>query len=316
MPAKTMALLLIPVLAVVLISGCVTGSSPGLGAGLAITDWKPDMTQVYSGDDVRLQLRLQNQGENRAENVRAELAGIDVSEWGTFSGFLQSQEVAATMLPVDTTSNTPGEVRTVEWRLQAPGLAKGTDFSYTPIVKVSYDYKTSAQKPITLVDVDELRRIQQQGKSLSSKPTTTSAGPLTVDIQTGNYVKTSDDFGTQYDIFPVYIKVTNTEWANGGTAVQQGFGFSEGDYPVQLSITPPSGTSFVYSGYGSDCSSMVDVNLWQGKDAEITCEFEVTNPPTFQQEKLIKVDLDYRFQTESSTSINVVGTEEAGFGFF
>lgn len=317
MPAKSIALWLIPVFAVMVISGCVTGpATAGLGAGLAITDWKPDLSEVYSGDDIQLQFRLQNQGEVKAENVRAELAGIDITEWGTFGGFEETKEVAGTMLPYDTTSNTPGEVRTVDWKLKAPSLAKGTDFAYTPIVKVSYDYKTSAQKPITLVDVDELRRIKQQGRTLSGKPTTYSAGPMAVEIKTGNYVKTSDDFGTQYDIFPVYIKVTNTQWEQGGTAVEGGlFSFSEGNYPVQMSIIPPSGTNFVYSGFGSDCSSLVNLNLWQGKDAEITCEFEVTSPPTSQQEKLIRVDLDYRFQTERSTSVKVVGTGEAG-GFF
>lgn len=317
MPAKSVALWLIPVFAVMLISGCVAGpSTAGLGAGLAITDWTPDLQEVYSGDDIRLQFRVQNQGEVKAENVRAELAGIDISEWGTFGTFEETKEVAGTMLPYDKTANTPGEVRTMDWKLRAPSLAKGTEFTYTPIVKVSYDYTTAAQKPITLVDVDELRRIKQQGRSLSGKSTTYSAGPLAVEIKTGNYVKTSDDFGIQHDIFPVYIKVTNTQWEQGGTAVKDGmFGFGDGDYPVQMTITPPAGTSFVYSGFGSDCSSLVDLNLWQGKDAEVTCEFEVTNPPSSQQEKLMKVELDYRYQTEKSTSVKVVGTEEAG-GFF
>ncbi len=320
MPAKSTALWLIPVFAVMLISGCVAGPTGGLGAGLAITDWKPDLTDVYSGDAIRLQLRLQNQGEVKAENVVAELAGIDTTEWGTFGGFLDYQDVAAMMLPYDQATDTPGEVRTVEWRLEAPYLAKGTDFSYTPIVKVSYDYSTSAQKPITLVDVDELRKIKQQGKTLSGKTTAYSAGPLAVEIRTGNYVKTSDDFGMQYDIFPVYIKITNTQWQQGGTVTGDGsYGtyFGTGDYPVQMAITPPSGTNFRYTGYAgsSDCSSLVNLDLWQGKDAEITCEFEVTNPPAYQQEGLIEIDLNYRFQTDARTSVKVTGTGESG-GFF
>ncbi len=321
MPAKSTALLLIPVFAVMLISGCVTGpTGAGMGNGLAITDWKPDLADVYSGDAVRLQLRIQNQGELPAENVVAELAGIDTTEWGTFGGFTDYVDVASSMLPYDGASQTPGDVRTVDWRLEAPSLAKGTSFTYTPIVKVSYDYKTSAQKPLTLVDVDELRKIKQQGKSLSGKTTTYSAGPLAVEIKTGNYVKTSDDFGTEYDIFPVYIKVTNTQWEQSGTVTHgSGFGtyFGEGDYPVQMEITPPSGTNFRYTGLAgsSDCSSLVDLDLWQGKEAEITCEFEVTNPPAYQQEGLIKVDLNYRFQTEDSTSVKVTGTGESGSFF-
>lgn len=302
-------LLVLPVLAVVLISGCIGGgpTTGTMGPGVVITDWKPDFSTVNSGENVRLQLRAQNQGEVRAEDVEAEIAGIDVSEWGTLGTFSEKKDLGD-LIAFDKETNTPGEVQTVYWDLEAPDLAKGVDFTYKPIVKLSYDYETTAQKPITLVDESELRKIQQQGKSLPSETTRYSSGPLSVEIRTGDYVKTSDDFGTTYDIFPIYIKVTNTQWESGGTVVPTGFG-DEGTYPVEMEISPPSGTSFVSSGFGSNCGSNVDLDLWQGKDAEITCELEVTNPPSYQVERLIQVDLDYRFQTESSTSIKVVGTE-------
>jgi len=309
-------LLILPVLAVILVSGCVGPTGAAIGAGFVITDWKPDFPQVNSNERVRLQLRAQNQGQIRAENIEAEITGIDVTEWGTFMGFTQRKQLGSA-LPADVTTGTPGAVLTTTWDLEAPELAKGVEFTYNPIIKLAYDYKTTSQKPITIVDVDELRRLMQQGKSLPSQPATYSAGPLRVEIQTGDYVKTSDELGRIYDIFPLYVKITNTQWEQGGTLVPRSLTFTRtADYPVEMSITPPSGTSFVYSGrLGENCGQKLTLDLWQGKEAEITCELEVTSPPTYREEKLISVDLEYRYQTEATTQIKVVGTGTPG-GFF
>jgi len=309
------ALLILPVLAVVLVSGCVGPSGPGVatGAGLVITDWEPDFSQVNSNEKVRVQLRAQNQGQVRAENIEAEITGIDITEWGTLMGFSAKKQLGSAMY-ADPETGTPGAVLTATWDLEAPKLSKGVDFTYEPIVKLAYDYKTTAQKPITLVDIDELRNIMQQGKSLPSEPTTYSAGPLAVEIRTGDYVKTSDDFGKVYDIFPLYVKVTNTQWEQGGTVTQKGVMFPTGEvsYPVEMKITPPTGTNFVFSGFGQNCGQNVIMDLWQGKDAEITCELDVTSPPTYREEKLINVELQYRYRTEAATQVRVVGTQTPG----
>lgn len=322
------ALLALALLAVIAISGCTTPfggtTAVATGPGVVIQEWKADFTKLFSDEQLALQLKVQNQGQTRARNVVAEVTGIDLSEWG--QGSFTSYENLGDMIPADAVSNTPGETRTVQFQdLRAPLLAKGTSFQYTPVVRVSYDYATTAHKPITIVDQDELRRIQQQGKTLPSKSTTSSAGPLAVEIRTGNYVKTGGGgFGQTYDIFPVYVKVTNTQWENGGTVVPKGWmpgtsGYGLGNveqYPVNIKITPPAGTSFVFSGFGDDCSSFqVAKELWQGKDAEIVCELQVTNPPSISEEKLFTVELDYRYFAEARTTVTVDGTQEVGSGF-
>lgn len=297
------AILAVLLIAALLTSGCIKGlgGTTTTGKGVVILDFKPDFTQVHSRDKVKLQLRVQNTGEVKARNVKAEIAGIDLSEWrGRSTG-----ENLGDLLGVDKATNTPGAVRTKYWELTAPSLPAGTSFKYEPIVKVSYDYKTTAVKAITLVDSDELRRIIQQGRRLEVKPVETSAGPLDVEVQTGEFVRTGRR-DVDYDIFPLYIKVINTLWEQGGTVVPKTT--RGGDYPVQLKITLPQGTTFVHTGYGSDCGRQVTVDLWQGKDAEITCEVRVTRPPEYRQDKLINIELDYRYQVEASTEIEVVGT--------
>jgi len=314
-------MLFAPLLVVILVSGCTGVGTAGLGNGVAILDFKPDFPQgVYSGDTVKFQLRVQNQGESTAKDVEVELTNIDNSEWGTFGMFGFSENLGD-LLPYDQTTNTPGAIKTHEWRLEAPELAKGTAFTYEPMAKVSYDYRTVAQKPITLVDEDELRRLIQQGKTLANKPTEYTAGPLTVNIQTGNFVRTSSGIsgGESYEVFPVYITITNNEWQAGGSVIKDGFGsflFDGYDYPVRIKITPPNGVTSRSMGTDA-CStfSFDTIELWQGQNADITCEFEVTNPPTYRQEVRFEVELEYRYQTQASTQLQVSGTEE-GLGWF
>jgi len=314
---------LLSVVAAIAVAGC-TNTTAGTGPGVVILSWIPELTSVYSEEDVDFLLKIQNQGGARAKNVVAELTNIDASEWG---GFFQQQTQLGELIPHDPVTQTPGETKTTQFKnMKAPLLSKGTSFTYEPTIRVSYDYTTTAQKPITIVDKDELVMIQQQGKTLPNKPTTYSLGPLVVDIIMGNYVKTSGTFGASgqtYDIFPAQIKITNTLWESGGSLTAKGFGggaawsgFGEFDYPVEVKVTPPTGTNFVYSGYGDDCSSFqFTVEMFKGKEAEVTCELQVTSPPTFKSESLMQVELSYRYFIDAVTQLTVQGTKEIS-GFF
>ncbi|MBI4021245.1 MAG: hypothetical protein HY369_03310 [Candidatus Aenigmarchaeota archaeon] len=317
---------LIPLLAVVAIAGCTNpfgGSGAATGPGVVITGWEPELANVFSNDQVDLLLKVENQGESRANNVVAELINIDTAEWGSI-GFDASKQLGD-LIPVDPVTGTPGETKTVQFQnLKAPLLPKGETFTFNPTVRVSYDYATTALKPITIVDADELVKIQQQGKTLPSKPTAYTSGPLSVEIIMGNFVKTSSQFGgfaQQYDIFPVHIQIRNTLWGSGGSVIPKGFGggsasnfvFGDADYPVRVTIQPPAGTSFVFSGFGDDCSSFeFTVELFRGEEAEITCELQVISAPQFLTESLIQVELDYRFFSDRVTQVTVQGTKETG----
>ncbi|MFH1364870.1 MAG: hypothetical protein ABIH52_04435 [Candidatus Aenigmatarchaeota archaeon] len=306
---KRMFLFLLPVLLTVFVSGCTQGGGTG-GNGVVINAFAPDFPQLHSNEKVSLQLEVQNMGDMKATNVEAELTGINPNEWGTFD----ENPTLGDLIAADRESGVQGATRNYYWNeLRAPDLVKGTQFTYTPQARVSYDYTTIAQKPITIVDQDELRRIMQQGQTLPSKSTTYSAGPMVVEIKTGNYVKSSGSgSGQTYDIFPINIHIENAEFSSGKSIVQpQGFtsGFFPTDrtYPVDVYIEPPSGTSFVSSGYGEDCTSFVPVDLFQGRDIDITCELEVVDPPNIKQEGLITVELYYRYAVDASTSITVFG---------
>ncbi|MBL7205967.1 MAG: hypothetical protein ISS36_00030 [Candidatus Aenigmarchaeota archaeon] len=318
---KGSVLVPISIIVVILVSGC-TGIGGGSGGdGVVILDFKPDFSTIYSGEAIKLQLRAQNLGEIDAENVEVELAGIKLSDWGG-SGIVFEKKNLGKIIPYDPSNpDVPGGVRTTEWVLGAPSLEKGLQWTYTPIAMLSYDYKTRATKSITIVEQDELRRITQQGGSLPSQPTVVTKGPIGIEIRTGNYVKTSSRFtqGRTYDIFPIYVKITNNGAGTGGTVVRDGFaGFVDDfDYPVEIKITPASGTSFAYSGaFGEDdCSTgTITVDLWQGREKEITCELQVDETPSYREEGLITIETGYRYQTRASTHVKVFGKKE-GFGW-
>lgn len=277
-------------------SGCIQPSGQILGPGVVILDFSPDFKNVNSGDKVKLLLKVQNQGATKAKNVRVEIAGID------WSGRLT--ESLGNLMPVDLEENTPGEVQTRQFILTAPRLAKGVKYTYHPIAKVSYDYNQITTKAITVVNVDELRRLIQQGRGPEVKSVFTSGGPLSVEVRTGKYVKTGPGV---YNKFPLYIKIINTLWEQGGTTISKGR-IRDIDYPVNIKIETEGG------GLSADCGGFVrgsgrqgTIELWKGKDAELTCTMTVTERPTYRVDKLIHIKLDYRYQIEAKTDITVTG---------
>jgi hypothetical protein len=311
--AKSLTILLILSL-VVFVSGCTgTGNTVSYGKGVIIENFESDLGSlaVESGDDVGLLLRIQNQGELEAGDVEAELYNVDLSEWGTGFSWTGEKKDLGNLLAPDPRTNTEGETQTVQWYLEAPDLPKNTERTYTPYVRVYYDYKTNAQKPVTLVDDEELRRLIQQGKTLPGGITDTSAGPFSVEIKTGDFIKTQ----RTDDPFPLNIFITNDLWESGGSVIEGtgffgGFGFDSFQYPVRVTITLPPGISL--TGEGSDgCSTSGEwINLWKGKTAELTCEIRIDDPPDVREEKFIEVELEYRFYTDSSTTVKVIGTED------
>jgi len=301
-------LFLLPLALIVAVSGCVTPSTSGIG--VVINTFQSDFTTINSGDTLSLLLEVENTGEIRAQNVRAELTGISAQDWGSFIDVQDLGSLLEVTYQPDGTA-VKGQVKTAKWNeLRAPSLVRGMQHTYTPEVRVSYDYATVAQKPITIVDKDELRNIILSGEGLpSSKATSYSSGPINVEIAAASYVQTTDiGTGTTYDIFPINVHIENMQFTSGSTVVKPITGGGTETYPIYVTIEPPSGTSFVHSGgQYTDCSQFVIVDLFKGRDADITCELEVTNPPSISQEGLITVNLEYRYALGAQTSVSVIG---------
>lgn len=293
------AVLVLPILLVVLVSGCVGFGGGGVtyGNGVIILNWEPDFPSIESGDNVRLYLRVQNQGGAEAKDVRARITGIDVREWGT----TDEEEDLDDITKPDPTYGTSGGIKEAHLNLEAPELAEGITQTYHPIVRVYYEYTTAVAKPIMLVSEDELRRLVQQGKSLPTSTTQYSAGPILVDIRTGDKIKVSEDWSRK--TFPLTIHVENI---GGGVVSKRTIGTREYDNVLSVDIDLPSGLSFETS----DCRSLRKIELWKGKTADVTCEVRITERRLISEEKTIQIEFGYEYYIDASTIITVTGTEE------
>jgi len=308
-------LLILP-LAVILVSGCIGGGGGTTvsGNGVVITKFEPSLNSLESNDRLTLHLEVQNRGDAIGK-AAAKLIGIYPNDWGVF----MTDQSLDELLPADKTAQTEGQIGTVDWVLTAPDLHRGESRTYDPMVRVFYSYETRIIKPIAFVTSEELRRIVQSGEALSSDPATVSAGPLTVNVKTGQFVRTRDDWQQSY--FPIQIDISNS---GGGLVAGE-------NYPIGIDITAPPGTMFrdecpgrsqtEWTGsYGSTIPSGLSrpispktVFMWNGKDTKITCELKVVNPPEFRQTRELKVTLSYIYYVDQKTQVSVTGTKEWGF---
>jgi hypothetical protein len=308
---KLMALVL-PVLAVVLISGCVTGPTGG-GPGVIVLEWGVDNANVESRDDVQFRLSIQNQGGEEAQNVHAILTGVSfgLDEWMLMQGS-EYELLETSMVPPNPRYNTEGQTSEFIWHLEAPMLPEGITQTYTPGVRVMYDYVTTAVKPITLVNEDELRHIMDIGGSLPTQAGTHSNAPISVNVITGTSIKTSNDDPLRRS-FPITITITNS---GGGIPYMYGQGYlSQGitediEYMALMAIQLPSGLGFAgdcgkYSGSGPYQGQ--PIQLWRGSEKKVTCELLIQNPPAVSTQETIKIWLSYGYAVDKATTVNVKG---------
>jgi hypothetical protein len=303
--------LILPIAAIVLVSGCTNGRGGMVtGPGVVILNWEPDHTNVESGDDVQLRLKVQNQGGEEADNVRALLTTLTFGgdEW-LFKYGAEEELLKPYLLPPNPSYGTSGEEVTFTWELSAPMLPEGITQTYSPGVRVFYDYVTTAVKPITLVNENELRQITDTGGALPTKPSQHSGGPLSVSVITGRHIKVSEE---KPKTFPITIHIENTGggipyWSGQGSML---YGIpDESEYMVLLAVQLPPGLGFVTCGEYAGTGSLQGeyVQLWKGRTADITCELSILTLPPVSQEGTIKLYLTYGYAIDRATSVTVKG---------
>jgi hypothetical protein len=317
MPGKETAsvlkllVLILPIAAIILISGCTTGGGGGVaGPGIVILNWEPDYSSVESRDDVQLRLKIKNQGGEQADSPRALLTGMTFGgdEWLLIYG-TEEESLKPYLLPRNPRYGTEGEEVTFIWELSAPLLPEGITQTYQPGVRIFYDYVTTGVKPITLVNENELRHLVDIGGTLPTQASQHSGGPLAVTVVTGKHIKVVEE---RRKTFPITIHIQNTGggipyWVGQGSML---YGIpEESEYRVLLAVSLPPGLGFVtcseYAGTGSGQGSYIQ--LWKGRDADITCELEILTMPPVSQEGTIKFYLTYGYAIDRSTSVTVKG---------
>lgn len=296
-------LALLPLALVILVSGC---TMPGLtpvsgGAGVVIEAFEPDFSQIYSTENVQLQLKIKNSGSVDATGINLDIFGIDISDQGwrlqdTESTCSVGKQEDATLLAPDPARGTSGGSKSCIFTYSAPtNIPEGLTMSFSPTVRVGYVYNSQIVKSLTLLPSEEARRLQQQGTSFPAETVSASSGPISLGITTKGPIRVF----TNNIEFPLEITINNV---GGGVAVTA----TNDDTPnnwnkVSLSIKAPSGFEL------TDCSADQLVTLFKGQSNTITCNVRMTTAPTQPIQVQFRAEADYFYFIEKSTSVQVTG---------
>jgi len=331
-------LVIFPILFVILVSGCAIpiGPSQPRAGGLVVESFEPDLqvSEISSGEPISFQLKFRNMGSLRAENVFAEIFGLDESwccetvgipgegPWRNKEKLPNEDKCRYTgegfsLLPPDPQAGTLGETFMCTWSYRAPSLPKNLpSVPYIPTARLFYTYKTILSKSITFGSHQDLRAIQDIGGALPASTTSSTSSPISITMQTKSPIRFwTIGVETGEAIFPIEIDIENI---GGGIACANEGGVSKscklltgGEEPknkIILKISPGPGLQLQ-----DECRDFEQgkiITLWKGQSNSIACEVRATGLESKGPiQKSISIEAEYEYFIDTETSIRVVGME-------
>ncbi len=310
------------VFSLILASGCVMPGVPfdsqtPVGSGIVIESFRtdPELSEVYSNEEVTFVLKFRNTGSVKAENGYAELLGLDQlwkgrddarknprnQEVFPYERECQYDQRGIVLLPPDPSAGIEGSDKICTWGYVAPDVPPGLYADYRPRARVFYDYKSFLIKTVTIVPKDELRVIQNQGKSLPVETTSESDSPVSLDIETRSPIRTYGQTLT----FPMVIKIDNI---GGGTVCENSDScrkYTEGGSmwnQFRLYIELPEGMNFEEGS----CEETEEILLIMGKSQTISCKIQVHEIPERLTQKNIRLTAEYGYFIDKTIQIRVL----------
>lgn len=156
---KHIAALLSLVFVVVFLSGCTDGgTTSGTSTGVIITGFSPDISEIYSGDEVMFYLSVENVGEEDASSVSARIFGLGTdwsgNDWSTTAG--KTKTLSGTLEASQPEYDVSGGMTDFQWSITSPANLK-VDNTYSAGVRLYYTYGTTALGNIKIYNNDYLR---------------------------------------------------------------------------------------------------------------------------------------------------------------
>lgn len=294
---KTLPLLLM-IVAVIFLSGCsylpgVSVSTTGQAAGVVIKSFKPDTSEVFSGDIGTFSVSVQNIGEEDANNVQATIYGLG-TDWTPQSEMTQT---IGDLPKAQPQVNVPGGEGDATWDFKSPEPLS-VDNTYTAGVRVSYGYNTTARATIKVYSQDYLKTVPDQSQQITSSSGiasfTVTNSPITVSLS--GLARPLIYKGSTTPINIVTIQISNV----GQGSPYLGADSNQGNSTISIdSITVN----------GKQCDNSADIQktakIPRDGSKAITCKFTldaVTGYTTIP----LEISLSYRYFVDSSTSIKVL----------
>src|SRR3990172_7852631 len=135
--------LILPVLAVVFVSACISGepTTLALGRGLEITSLVADQPDIQSGRILRISMDVENSGNTKVFDDKSLAFLIIPGDW-EFSDSTEFQKFGKDLDTADPVRGVAAETDQVIWRLTSPVVPSGQTRQDTFEARVYYDYST------------------------------------------------------------------------------------------------------------------------------------------------------------------------------
>ncbi len=319
----------IPIMAILLVSGCTNITTTTGGKGVSVKEFAPDFSEIYSGEPVTFRLLVKNEGSVDTMGAHAELLGLD-EDWcgngenscgASYGGRLeklpnepecQYEGEGFSMLAPDPLKGTSGSSHTCTWSYKAPLLDKGFAITYTPVARVFYPYKSAVTKQITFGSSSELRRIQDSGGTLPTETSASTDSPIQLAIQTSGPIR----FWEDNVAFPLEITISNagggTPCSTGGTGLDSmkdsckaAVSGEDAKNKVTLKVTLDPGMEVM----DEECEPLTSgetIPLLKGQNAFV-CDIVISGLSEIASQRTIKAEAFYEYFTDTQSSIKVTG---------
>ncbi len=171
MKKHTLVLLASLFVVVVAFSGCI--ELPGIGVGeggistgVIIKSFAPDMSEIFSEDEVTFSLTVENIGGEDATNVRAKIFGLGTDWTGTdWDDIAKRTKTIGFLEKSQPEYKVPGGVGDAQWGIKSPVGLK-VDNTYTASVRLNYSYSTTALANIKIYNNDYLRSNPEDAETI------------------------------------------------------------------------------------------------------------------------------------------------------
>ncbi len=288
LPAILFSLLLVSGCTIPTLTGTGYNSQTPEGAGVILESFEADFPEAFSGEEIRLTLKMRNSGSVKAENGRVEISGFDTS-WN-LQPVNEPRCNSIELLPADPLTGTGGSDLICTWDITTPEIPKGLKINFSPTARLYYETRSYVTKTVNIVSREDLKNLQQQGKSLPSESVSKSSSPVDIDVQVSTPIRTAgvSAGGVQ---FPVIITIKNV---GDGTVRDRTSGRL---HLLQMKID-------VSDMNLDSCEAAEDVYLTRGSSQTYTCLVSTASPEKMVQ-KTIGVEAEYQYIVEKSTGILV-----------
>ena len=324
------AALSMPLIFVVIVSGCSIPGIPGFGGGetsqyandiVVIKDQSVFPQSVKADQGITLVTYIQNLGERvPVENVVVNL----FDTCNVFNKISVDRPAGCDIKPdkpdksdiITGCSNIkllPKEVKEIRWK-----LTPDKDSVKVPIpgcklkVAVSYHYKTSSQTEIYFINSEEAQRQEEQAGSISQKTSVhkKSEGPIEAYVLPDKNVRQPIPTTKEQSYFPATLYVENL--GSGFLASSPEMAANVEDLTIQIDGKPIKVNSLVAS---CTWGTKEKITLIGKKSQPFPCQIKVPTDSDVKTEKTSRISVEfnkdywYEFRKESSVTIEPVGYE-------